>query len=76
MLSESARLISFSFRLFGNIFAGEVLILVMTYFMPVFLPVPFMLFEIFVGILQAAIFAGLTLIFIKVAITHHEEGAH
>lgn len=76
LISESARLISFSFRLFGNIFAGEVLIAVMTYFMPVFLPVPFMLFEIFVGILQAAIFAGLTVIFVKVAVTHHKEAAH
>ncbi|MBI5742460.1 MAG: F0F1 ATP synthase subunit A [Candidatus Niyogibacteria bacterium] len=72
LISEAARLISFSFRLFGNVFAGEVLIAVMTFFMPVFLPVPFMLFEVFVGILQAAIFAGLTVIFVKVAVAHQE----
>lgn len=66
--SEIARLISFSFRLFGNIFAGEVMIVVLTFFVPFVVPVPFMLFEIFVGFMQAAIFALLTLFFIKIAI--------
>ena len=69
LFSEIARLISFSFRLFGNIFAGEVLILVVSYFVPYFLPVPLMIFEVFVGFIQAAIFALLTLFFIKIAIT-------
>ena len=67
LLSEVARLISFSFRLFGNIFAGEVLITVAAFFVPLFLPVPLMLFEVFVGLIQAAIFALLTLFFIKIA---------
>ena len=67
--SEIARLVSFSFRLFGNIFAGEVLILVISFFVPVFLPVPLMLFEVFVGFIQAAIFSLLTLFFIKIAVT-------
>jgi len=67
--SEVARIIAFSFRLFGNIFAGEVLILVVVYFLPVVAPVPVMAFEIFVGFVQAAIFALLTLFFIKIAIT-------
>lgn len=67
--SEIARLISFSFRLFGNIFAGEVLVLVVAFFVPYFLPVPLMMFELFVGFIQAAIFALLTLFFIKIAIT-------
>lgn len=69
LVSEAARLISFSFRLFGNIFAGEVLIVVMTALLPLALPVPFMLFELFVGFIQAAIFALLTVFFIKLAIT-------
>ena len=69
LFSEAARVISFSFRLFGNIFAGEVLILVVTYFLPVIAPVPVMAFEIFVGFVQAAIFALLTLFFIKIAIS-------
>ena len=69
LFSEIARLISFSFRLFGNIFAGEVLILVIIYFVPYIAPVPLMLFEVFVGFIQAAIFSLLTLFFVKVAIT-------
>ncbi|OGG53936.1 ATP synthase F0 subunit A [Candidatus Kaiserbacteria bacterium RIFCSPHIGHO2_01_FULL_53_29] len=69
VFSELARLISFSFRLFGNILAGEVLILVATYFIPYAGPVPLMAFEVFVGFIQAAIFALLTLFFIKIAIT-------
>ena len=68
LFSEVARVVSFSFRLFGNIFAGEVLILVVTYFLPYAAPVPVMAFEIFVGFVQAAIFALLTLFFIKIAI--------
>lgn len=67
--SEIARVISFSFRLFGNIFAGEVFLLVVTYFLPVVAPVPVMMFELFMGFVQAAIFALLTLFFIKIAIT-------
>ena len=69
LFSEVARIISFSFRLFGNIFAGEVLILVVTYFLPYIAPVPVMAFEVFVGFVQAAIFALLTLFFIKIAVT-------
>lgn len=68
LFSEIARIISFSFRLFGNIFAGEVLILVVIYFLPYVAPVPVMAFEVFVGFVQAAIFAVLTLFFIKIAI--------
>lgn len=68
LFSELARLIAFSFRLFGNIIAGEVLIMVATYFAPYLGPVPFMAFEVFVGFIQAAIFAILTLFFIKIAI--------
>lgn len=69
LFSEVARLISFSFRLFGNILAGEVLIVVVIFFVPYLLPVPMMLFEVFVGFIQAAIFALLTLFFVKIAIT-------
>jgi len=69
LFSELARLISFSFRLFGNIFAGKVLILVAMLFVPYLLPVPLLGFELFVGFIQAAIFALLTLFFVKIAIT-------
>ena len=72
LVSELARLIAFSFRLFGNIFAGKVLLAVIVFFIPFVVPVPLMLFEIFVGFIQAAIFALLTLFFIKIAITESE----
>lgn len=75
LVSELSRFISFSFRLFGNIFAGEVLIGVVGLFVPYIVPVPLMAFETFVGIVQAAVFAMLTLFFIKLAIAE-PHGAH
>ncbi len=73
LISEAAKLISFSFRLFGNIFAGEVLLTVMFFLVPYFVPLPFMLFEVFVGFIQAMVFAMLTLVFLKIATVemHH-----
>lgn len=69
LMSELIRLVSFSFRLFGNIFAGMVLLMVIKYLAPYIAPVPFILFEMFVGLIQAAVFTLLTLFFIKLAIT-------
>jgi F-type H+-transporting ATPase subunit a len=74
LVSELARLISFSFRLFGNIFAGKTLLLVAMFFVPFILPVPVLAFEFFVGFIQAFIFAVLTLFFVKLAIA--EPHAH
>ncbi len=68
LFSEMARLISFSFRLFGNIFAGKTLLLITMFFVPFVLPVPILAFEVFVGFIQAFIFAVLTLFFIKLAV--------
>lgn len=68
LLSECVRLVSFSFRLFGNIFAGSVLVMVITYLVPYVVPVPFMIFEVAVGVIQAGVFSLLTLFFIKLAI--------
>lgn len=77
LVSNLGRLISFSFRLFGNIFAGEVMILVAIYFMPYLLPVPLIAFEVFVGMIQAVVFSMLTLFFIKLAIMEpHGDEAH
>ena len=67
-ISNLGRIVSFSFRLFGNIFAGEVMIIVAGFFLAYFLPVPLMAFEVFVGFIQAVVFAMLTLFFIKLAI--------
>jgi F-type H+-transporting ATPase subunit a len=67
LLSEAIKILSFSFRLFGNLFAGEVLLLVAAFLTPYVIPLPFMLLEVFVGVIQAFIFAILTLSFIKVS---------
>ena len=73
LISELARLVSFSFRLFGNIFAGKTLLLVAMFFVPYILPVPVYAYELFVGLIQALVFAILTLFFIKLAVEepHH-----
>jgi F-type H+-transporting ATPase subunit a len=73
LISEIAKLISFSFRLFGNVFAGEVLLTVMTVLVPYIIPLPFLALEVFVGFIQAFVFAILTLVFLKMA---SEEMAH
>lgn len=77
LISELVRVVSLSFRLFGNILAGEIIIAVAIYFAPYLGPLPLMLFEIFIGFLQAAIFALLTLFYIKLAIMEpHGAEAH
>lgn len=73
-IGELVKLPAFAFRLFGNIFAGEVVLVVLAFLIPVFLPMPLYVFELFVGFIQAFIFAVLTMAFITVATTSHEEG--
>lgn len=73
LIGEFVRLISLSFRLFGNILAGSVIIAVATFFAPYGAPGILSLFEIFIGFLQAAVFALLTLFFIKLAIEEPHE---
>jgi len=69
-ISELARILSFSFRLFGNIFAGEVLLTVVFFLAPYVIPIPFIFMELFVGVIQAFIFAMLTLVFLASHIQH------
>lgn len=77
LIGEISRIISFSFRLFGNVFAGEVLLTVIAFIVPFIAPLPFYGLELFVGFIQALVFTMLTLVFIKSAITDHEvEHAH
>src|SRR4030042_1759440 len=73
-VSEVVRLVSFTFRLFGNMFAGEVVILMFTFLFPLLFPLLFYGLEMFVGIIQAFIFATLTLVFGMMAVAH--GGAH
>ncbi len=68
IILEFAKILSFSFRLFGNVFAGEVLLIVVAFLVPVFVPFPFLGLEIFVGFIQALVFMLLTLIFINMAV--------
>lgn len=73
LISEFAKIISFSFRLFGNVFAGEVLLAIMAFLVPYLVPLPFMFLEIFVGFIQAFIFGMLTLVFVAMAVSEHGE---
>ncbi|MBM32635.1 MAG: hypothetical protein CL764_07290 [Chloroflexi bacterium] len=73
LIAEIARVISFTFRLFGNMFAGEVLLVAMAFLIPLIGIIPFMGLELFVGLIQAFIFAMLTLVFGVSAIADHNE---
>ena len=74
-LSELVRIISFTFRLFGNMTGGEILLLMMLFLVPFILAIPFYGLELLIGFVQALIFAGLTLVFATIAVTHHEAEA-
>ncbi len=72
-VSEFAKVISFSFRLFGNVFAGEVLLLIVGVLAPYLIPMPFIFLEIFVGFIQSFIFSMLTVVFIATATASHDD---
>jgi len=76
-LSELIRIVSFTFRLFGNMTAGEILLLIAAFLVPWVMVLPFYGLELLVGFVQALIFAGLTLVFVTIAVTppHHAEPA-
>ena len=76
LISEIAKIISFSFRLFGNVFAGEVLLIIIGFLVPYFIPLPFLLLEIFVGFIQAFVFAMLSLVFVAIATAEHAPSGH
>lgn len=73
LISEFARLISFTFRLFGNIFAGEVLLFMMSFLVPFLLVDVFYGLELFVGLIQAFVFSMLTLVFGVMAVSGHGD---
>lgn len=75
IIGEIAKMVSLSLRLFGNVFAGEVLLTVMAGLIAFLVPIPFMGLELLVGIIQATIFAMLTLVYLTVA-TMEPHGAH
>ncbi len=71
IVSEFSRIISLGFRLFGNIFAGKVLLIVMVFLVPYIIPIPFYGIEVFVGAVQALVFFILTLVFLRGAADAH-----
>ncbi len=68
LIAELAKILSFTFRLFGNVFAGEVLLSVMLALVPILIPLPFFGLELFAGFIQAVVFAILTLVFWSLAV--------
>ena len=76
LISELGKVISFSFRLFGNIFAGEVLLGVIAFLIPYLISIPFYGLELLVGVVQAMVFMMLTVAFFVVAISGHGGEAH
>lgn len=73
LISELVRIVSFTFRLFGNMTAGEILVVMITFLVP-FVATQFVFgLELLVGLIQSVIFAGLTLVFLSVAVSHEEH---
>ncbi len=73
IIGEFAKIASLSFRLFGNIFAGEVLLASMAALMAYFVPVPFLFLEILVGVVQALIFSILLVVYFTISAIDHDE---
>jgi F-type H+-transporting ATPase subunit a len=76
LISEFTKIVSLSFRLFGNIFAGEVVLKTVSGIFAFLFPLPFMFLEIIVGLVQALVFGMLTMVFMSVMMTPHHTDEH
>ncbi|HET9878914.1 MAG TPA: F0F1 ATP synthase subunit A [Candidatus Limnocylindria bacterium] len=76
LISEFSRLISLSMRLFGNVFAGEVLLATMIALVPILVPAAFLGLELIFGFVQALVFALLAMTYISTAIAEHHSAGH
>jgi F-type H+-transporting ATPase subunit a len=76
LISEVSKILSFTFRLFGNMFAGMVLLFLISSMAPVFAPSLVMTFEFFIGLIQAYVFGMLTLVFMSQATQGHGGEEH
>lgn len=76
LISEFAKILSFAFRLFGNMFAGVVLVALVGSMLPVFLPSFIYMFEFFIGLIQAFVFGMLTMVFMAQATRGHSDEEH
>ena len=72
-ISEFSKILSFSFRLFGNIFAGSVMLFVLGSLIPIIIQSAFLGLELFVGLIQAIVFGMLTMVFMSMATQGHGE---
>lgn len=75
IVSEITKIVSLSFRLFGNIFAGEVVLVTVSSIFAFVLPLPFLLLEVIVGMVQALVFSMLTMVFMAILTTSHKNQA-
>lgn len=73
IVGELAKIVSLSFRLFGNVFAGEVLLIIMGVLAPYLIPIPFVGMELFAGFIQALVFSTLALVFLSLLTESHEH---
>jgi len=76
IVGEFAKIASLSFRLFGNVFAGEVLLVSMAALVAFIVPIPFMFLEILVGVIQALIFSILLVVYFTIGATDHDHEEH
>ncbi len=76
LTSEITKVVSLSFRLFGNIYAGEVVIHTITNLFAFVAPIPFLLLEMIVAFVQALVFGMLTMVFMSILVKPHREEAH
>jgi F-type H+-transporting ATPase subunit a len=76
-IGEISKIISLSFRLFGNVFAGEVLLVIISFLVPYIAPIPFLGMELFVGLIQALIFSVLAMVaFSSFSFAHEDHEEH
>lgn len=73
IISEVTKVVSLSFRLFGNIFAGEVVLLTVSSMFAFIFPLPFLMLEVIVGVVQALVFSMLTMVFMAILTTSHKQ---
>lgn len=73
LIGEVSRIVSLTFRLFGNIFAGSVLMLIVSFLAPFIVPIPFLGLELFVGFIQALVISVLAVMFLASATHKHDE---
>lgn len=73
IISEITKVVSLSFRLFGNIYAGEVVLVTISSIFAFALPLPFLMLEVIVGLVQALVFSMLTMAFMTILTTSHSE---